>query len=324
MANEKDNGLRDELFTAKKNGYDRISIEERVQIEDYSRGYMDFLNKARMEREAVRYAVALAEEQGFSEYVSGEALEPGSKVYFNNRGKMVAFAVIGKESPEKGINITAAHIDSPRLDLKPNPLYEDSSLAYFKTHYYGGIKKYQWTAIPLALHGVVVKANGESVKVNVGEDDNDPQFCVTDLLPHLAQDQMKQTMSEGIKGEQLNILIGSRPFSKDEGSDKVKLNIIKILNEKYGITEGDFLSAELELVPAFKARDIGFDRSLIGAYGHDDRICAWTAFEALITAKPTKRTQLVVLVDKEETGSDGVSGMQGQFFEMLEIVRQMA
>ena len=315
MANEKDNGLRDELFTAKKNGYDRISIEERVQIEDYSRGYMDFLNKARMEREAVRYAVALAEEQGFSEYVSGEALEPGSKVYFNNRGKSLILAVVGEKSLEEGCVIAGAHVDSPRLDLKQHPLYENEEMAFFRTHYYGGIKKYQWVTIPLALHGTVALKSGELVHVAIGHEPEDPKFVITDLLPHLAQDQMKKTMAEGITGEGLNILIGSVPYD-DDGSDRVKLAVMSILHDQYGIREEDFMSAELAAVPAFPVDEIGFDRSLIGGYGHDDRVCAYAELKAILDLKETPvRTCICILADKEEIGSDGVTGMQSAAFE---------
>ena len=222
--------------------------------------------------------------------------------------------MIGTDPLESGIRLSAAHIDSPRLDLKQCPLYEDSELALFKTHYYGGIKKYQWTVLPLALHGVIVKKDGTSVPVTVGEDENDPIFCVTDLLPHLAQEQVKRTLGQGIKGEELNILIGSRPFRSDEGSDLVKLRIMQILNEKYGITEADFLSAELEAVPAGKARDLGFDRSMIGAYGHDDRVCAYPALAALLAAEHPQHTAVLILTDKEEIGSEGNTGLCSSYF----------
>ena len=309
------NEMKKELFYEPKHAMETVDETVVKAADDFCEGYKKYLDFAKIERESVEFFVAEAEKRGYTEFDNTKKYNAGDKVYFNNRGKAIILCVMGKKSIAEGVKISAAHIDSPRLDLKPNPLYEDSGLAYFKTHYYGGIKKYQWTAIPLALHGVVVKANGESVKVNVGEDDNDPQFCVTDLLPHLAQNQMKQTMSEGIQGEQLNILIGSRPFSKDEGSEKIKLNIIKILNEKYGITEGDFLSAELELVPAFKARDIGFDRSLIGAYGHDDKVCAYPAAEAIFDIESPEYTCLTVLTDKEEIGSDGNTGLNSSYMK---------
>lgn len=309
------NEMKKELFYEPKHAMEIIDEAVVKAADDFCEGYKAYLDFAKIERESVEFFVAEAEKRGYTEFQSTKKYNAGDKVYLNNRKKAIILCVIGKKPICEGVKISAAHIDSPRLDLKPNPLYEDSSLAYFKTHYYGGIKKYQWTAIPLALHGVVIKANGESVKVNVGEDEGDPQFCVTDLLPHLAQDQMKQTMSDGIKGEQLNILIGSRPFSKDEGADKVKLNIIKILNEKYGITENDFLSAELELVPAFKARDIGFDRSMIGAYGHDDKVCAYPAAQAIFNIENPEYTCLTVLTDKEEIGSDGNTGLNSSYMK---------
>ncbi len=309
------NEMKKELFYEPKHVMETVDETVVKAADDFCEGYKAYLDEAKIERESVDFFVKEAEKRGYTEFDNTKKYNAGDKVYYNNRGKAIILCVMGKKSIAEGVKISAAHIDSPRLDLKPNPLYEDSSLAYFKTHYYGGIKKYQWTAIPLALHGVVVKANGESVKVTIGEDDNDPQFVVTDLLPHLAQDQMKQTMSEGIKGEQLNILIGSRPFSKDEGSEKVKLNIIKILNEKYGITEGDFLSAELELVPAFKARDIGLDRSLIGAYGHDDKVCAYPAAQAIFNVENPEYTCLTVLTDKEEIGSDGNTGLNSSYMK---------
>ena len=309
------NDMKKELFYEPKHAMEMVDDAVVKAADDFCEGYKKYLDEAKIERETVDFFVKEAEARGYTEFDRTKKYVAGDKVYYNNRGKAIILCVFGKKSIADGVKISAAHIDSPRLDLKPNPLYEDSSLAFFKTHYYGGIKKYQWTAIPLALHGVVVKANGESVKVCIGEDDNDPQFVITDLLPHLANDQMKQIMSDGIKGEQLNILIGSRPFSKDEGADKVKLNIMKILNEKYGIVEGDFLSAELELVPAFKARDIGLDRSLIGAYGHDDKVCAYPAAQAIFDVVEPEYTCLTVLADKEETGSDGNTGLHSSYMK---------
>lgn len=260
--------------------------------------------------------MAIAKKAGYTEFQAGKKYKPGDRVYYNNRGKAIILAIFGKESIEKGVNILAAHIDSPRMDLKQNPLYEDAEMAYFKTHYYGGIKKYQWTTVPLALHGVIVKKDGSVIEVKIGEDDKDPVFVVTDLLPHLAQDQMKRPASEIVKGEELNILIGSRPFKDDKASELVKLNIMNILFEKYGIIEEDFLSAELEAVPVYKARDIGFDRSMVGAYGQDDRVCSYTALMATIDTKgiPSK-TVVTVLTDKEETGSDGSTGLQSSYLE---------
>lgn len=315
MSENKLQELKDGLFYEPKHAMEIIDGETVKQADEFCEGYKSYLDEAKIERESVEYFVREAEKRGYTEFDNRKKYSAGDKVYYNNRGKSLILCVIGKKSVGEGVKISAAHIDSPRLDLKPNPLYEDTNLALFKTHYYGGIKKYQWTAIPLALHGVVVKANGERVKVRIGEDEGDPQFVVTDLLPHLAQEQMKQTMAEGIKGENLNILIGSRPFSKDEGGEKVKLNIMKILNEKYGIVESDFLSAELEAVPAYKARDIGFDRSLIGAYGHDDKVCAYPAAQAIFSVENPEYTCLTVLTDKEEIGSDGNTGLNSSYMK---------
>ena len=313
MANYEE--LRKELLFAPKNGYDRISEEDLAAMEPYCKEYMDFISACKMEREAVDWTIAEAEKAGFRAYRPGMELKPGDRVYGNNSGKSVIFAVIGSESLNNGTHICAAHIDSPRLDLKPNPLYEDAEMAYFKTHYYGGIKKYQWTTTPLAIHGVVAKKDGTVVKVTVGEDPADPIFCVTDLLIHLAADQMKKTLAEGVTGENLNILLGSRPLKDDEGADRIKFAVLCLLHEKYGLTEDDFLSAELTMVPAGPARDVGFDRSLIAAYGHDDRVCAYAAFKPLLTLGTPKKTAVCVLADKEEIGSVGISGMQGQYFE---------
>lgn len=306
--------MRKELFYEKKNGYDLIDGEERMAIEDYSKEYMAFLNNARTEREAVKLAVEQAETLGFVEYERGMELKPGSKIYRNNRGKALMLAVMGEEPLDKGCVIAGAHVDSPRLDLKQNPLFESDELAFFKTHYYGGIKKYQWVTIPLELHGVVALKNGDVVDVTIGREADEPQFVITDLLPHLAQDQMKKKMSEGIPAENLNIIIGSVPYA-DEGKDRVKLAIMSILNDRYGIVEEDFLSAELTAVPAFEVREIGLDRSLIGGYGHDDRVCAFAELKALFDADKPNKTCVCILADKEETGSDGVSGMQSRAFE---------
>lgn len=307
--------IRDELFYKQKNGYDTMSTQQRIDMEDYCRGYMAFLNKARTEREAVKIAIEMAEDKGFVEYVDGMKLSPGDKVYCNNRSKALMLAVIGSKSLEEGCVIAGAHVDSPRIDLKQNPLYESDELAYFKTHYYGGIKKYQWVTIPLELHGVVALKNGETIDVSIGRDPSDPQFVITDLLPHLGKEQMRKTMEEGITGEGLNILIGSIPYA-DEGSDRVKLAVMSILNDRYGIVEEDFLSAELTAVPAFEVREIGLDRSLIGGYGHDDRVCAYAELKAILDLdEAPEKTAVCILADKEETGSDGVSGMQSSAFE---------
>lgn len=307
--------IRDELFYKQKNGYDTMSTQQRIDMEDYCRGYMAFLNEARTEREAVKIAIEMAEDKGFVEYVDGMKLTPGDKVYCNNRSKALMLAVIGRKSLEEGCVIAGAHVDSPRIDLKQNPLYESDELAYFKTHYYGGIKKYQWVTIPLELHGVVALKNGETIDVSIGHDPSDPQFVITDLLPHLGKEQMRKTMEEGITGEGLNILIGSIPYA-DEGSDRVKLAVMSILNDRYGIVEEDFLSAELTAVPAFEVREIGLDRSLIGGYGHDDRVCAYAELKAILELdEAPEKTAVCILADKEETGSDGVSGMQSSAFE---------
>ena len=307
--------IRDELFYKQKNGYDTMSTQQRIDMEDYCRGYMAFLNEARTEREAVKIAIEMAEDKGFVEYVDGMKLSPGDKVYCNNRSKALMLAVIGSKSLEEGCVIAGAHVDSPRIDLKQNPLYESDELAYFKTHYYGGIKNYQWVTIPLEMHGVVALKNGEMIDVSIGHDPSDPQFVITDLLPHLGKEQMRKTMEEGITGEGLNILIGSIPYA-DEGSDRVKLAVMSILNDRYGIVEEDFLSAELTAVPAFEVREIGLDRSLIGGYGHDDRVCAYAELKAILDLdEAPEKTAVCILADKEETGSDGVSGMQSSAFE---------
>lgn len=312
---EETKALREKLLRAPKNGYDRISAEDRAEMERYCKDYMKFIDAAKTEREAVSVTVAAAEDAGFVPLVPGMQLKPGDRVYRNNRGKSAFFAVIGSKNLDEGAQIVASHIDSPRLDLKPNPLYEDAEMAYFKTHYYGGIKKYQWTTVPLSIHGVVSKRDGSVVTVRIGDDDADPCFCVTDLLVHLSADQMKKTLAEGVTGEALNILLGSEPIADDDGSDRVKLAVMQLIFDRYGITEDDFLCAELTMVPAGKAREIGFDRSLIGAYGHDDRVCAYASFEPLLKLDVPAHTAVCVLADKEEIGSVGISGMQSEAFE---------
>ncbi|MDE5764813.1 MAG: aminopeptidase [Ruminococcus sp.] len=307
--------LKEKLFMKRENGYKRVDTAEEEKIFSFAEDYKKFLDSAKTEREAVIEAVKLLESNGFVEYKKGMELKAGDRIYRNNRGKAVIMAVIGTAPICQGVRLCAAHIDSPRLDLKQNPLYEDSELALFKTHYYGGIKKYQWTTVPLSLHGVILKADGTSVSVNIGENENDPVFCVTDLLPHLATEQMTRTAGKIIRGEDLNLLIGSIPFRDDETSEAVKLNIMNILFEKYGITESDFISAELEAVPAFKARDIGFDRSLIGGYGHDDRCCAYPALRASLECNMPVHTAVTVLTDKEETGSDGNTGLCSSYLK---------
>ena len=306
--------LRNSLLAAPKNGYSRITAEQREEMNAYAQRYMAFMDAAKTEREATAWAVAEAEKLGFKPFVPGMAANPGDKIYYNCRGKAIALAVIGTESLVKGVNICAAHVDSPRMDIKPNPLYEDSEIAYLKTHYYGGIKKYQWPTIPLALHGIVCRKDGSSVNITIGEDDSDPILMISDLLPHLAADQMQKTAGKVIEGEQLNIIMGTEPL-EGEGSDMVKLAVMKFLNEKYGIIEEDFLSAELVIVPAGKAREVGLDRSLIAAYGHDDRVCAYAELEALFTIPTPAKTAVCILADKEEIGSVGISGMKSHYFE---------
>ena len=314
--------LKEKLLIKKESGVKRADAQEIAKADEFCEDYKEFLDRAKTEREAVAYAIKIAKKNGFTEYSCGERYKAGDKVFVNNRNKAVMLAVIGKKGVKRGVRLGIAHIDSPRLDLKPNPLYEANDMALFKTHYYGGIKKYQWTAIPLALHGVVALKDGSTVTVNIGEKPGEPCFCVTDLLPHLAAEQMSKTMVKGFTGEDLNILVGSRPFNNDSESEQVKLNVLAILNEKYGITESDFLSADLEMVPAFKAVDIGFDKSMIGSYGHDDRVCAYPALMAAIDVKTPEQTVITVLTDKEEIGSDGNTGMKSLY--MYDFIADLA
>lgn len=308
--------LKETLFLKRRNAYAAMSEEALGKADAFGADYRRFLDAAKTEREACAEAVRLAEEKGFRAYEKGKAYQGGDKIYLNNRGKSLILAVIGSEPLENGVNLVAAHIDSPRLDLKQNPLYESEELGYFKTHYYGGIKKYQWPTTPLALHGVICKKDGTAVTVRLGEDEGDPVFVVTDLLPHLAEEQYKRPAAKLIKGEELNILIGSKPFRDEETSEAVKLHLLCLLNEKYGITEEDFLSAELECVPAFKAKEIGFDRSMIGSYGQDDRVCAYTSLRAILDLSETpRRTAVTILTDKEEIGSEGNTGLKSAYLE---------
>ena len=306
---------RKELLNEKKSGWLETDSEKFGKIFEFCNGYMEFLNRSKIEREFAANARKLAEENGFKDINTQENLKPGDKVYFVNREKSVYLAVIGEQKLENGLHIVGAHIDSPRLDLKPNPLYEDGELAYFNTHYYGGIKKYQWTTIPLSIHGVMIKANGEKIIINIGEDENDPIFTITDLLPHLAKDQEAKRLREAIEGENLDLLVGSIPILDDDSKQKVKLNILKILNEKYGITEEDFVSSELELVPAFKARSLGFDYGMVAAYGQDDKVCSYTALKALMEIERPQKTAICILSDKEEIGSMGNTGMESHVFD---------
>ena len=315
MAEEQSKGqkLAEELLRKPKN-LGEFDPELLGKASEFCEGYKRFLcNKT--EREVVDYSIPILKEHGYTEFEMGRKYGPGDKFYYNNRGKALIMVTVGKRPVADGLRFGVSHIDSPRLDFKPNPLFEDTEMAYFKTHYYGGIKKYQWTTIPLSLHGVVKKCDGTSVKVCIGEDEGDPLFCITDLLPHLARAQMEKPASKVVEGEQLNILIGCWPFADEKVSEKVKLNVMAMLNEKYGITESDFLSAELCAVPAYKPHDYGLDRSMIGAYGQDDSVCAYASFMAELDAKDPEFTTMTVFADKEETGSDGNTGMASLFLK---------
>lgn len=318
--------LQEKLFNRKENGWENISEEEKNEVFKFSKGYIEFLNKSKTEREIVKNATKMAIEHGYKELNEYDQLKAGDKVYFVNRGKNLFLAVIGQENIESGLNIVGAHADSPRLDLKPNPLYEDNGFAYFKTHYYGGIKKYQWTTIPLSMHGVISKTNGEKIEINIGENEEDPIFTITDLLPHLAKEQMQKKLQEGIEGENLDILIGSIPYKDEKVSEKVKLNILDLLNKKYGITENDFLSAEIEMVPALKCRSLGFDESLVVGYGQDDKVCVYTSLTAILDVENPKRTAVCLFSDKEEIGSMGNTGMESHVFDTFisEILNKMS
>ncbi len=309
--------LEKRLFNKKENGWQYVDDEEKGKIFNLSKKYIDFLNIAKTEREFIKEARKIADVNGYRDIMEFQTLKPGDKVYFINRDKSMYLAIIGEETIENGLHIIGSHVDSPRLDLKPNPLYEDTDLAYFKTHYYGGIKKYQWTTIPLSMHGVIVKTNGERVEINIGEDENDPIFTITDLLPHLAMEQMEKKLKEGVEGENLNLLIGSIPYNDKNATEKVKLNILNILNEKYGITEIDLNSSEIELVPAFKARSLGLDESMVAAYGQDDKVCAYTSLIAMMELENVKNTAVCILSDKEEIGSMGNTGMESHMFDFF-------
>ena len=319
MSEKKSKGQEryDELAYEKKNYFTVASKEERKAIFDYAEGYKTFLDNAKTEREACEVAVKMAKDAGFTEYKFGDKLSAGDKKYFVNRGKsVVVFRVGTKNLDEDGFRLIASHIDAPRVDIKQNPLYEEAGLCFLKTHYYGGIKKYQWTTIPLALHGVVVLKNGKKVEIKVGEDPADPVFYIDDLLPHLGAEQMAKGGAKIIEGEQLNVVVGSMPYDDEKVEKKIKLTVLNILNEKYGMCEEDFISAELSAVPAYPARDIGFDRALIGAYGHDDRVCAYPALTAVLNNE-SEHTVVAMLVDKEEIGSEGNTGMQSKIYSDL-------
>ena len=306
--------LKKKLFSKKINAWEKIPIEKKEEIYSFNKDYMKFISENKTERECVKAFKKILKDNGFKNIDDLNSVKPGDKVYYINREKSIYASIIGNEQLEKGFNIVAAHIDSPRLDLKPNPLYETEELAMFKTHYYGGIKKYQWVNIPLSMHGVIIKSNNEKIEIKIGENEEDPIFTIADLLPHLASKQEKKTLENGIEGEDLNILVGSIPYNGNV-DEKVKMNILDILNQKYGITEEDFVSAEIEFVPAMKAKDLGFDRSLIAGYGQDDRVCAYTALKALLELKNPKKTVVCILADKEEVGSMGNTGMYSKTFD---------
>ena len=311
--------LNEKYMYSYSNAWEKSSEDDKKAAFDFCEEYKKVLNAAKTEREFAAYAENMALAKGFirieDALASGKKLKAGDKVYQLNRGKSVLLAVVGKNPIEQGVNVTGAHIDSPRLDLKQNPLYEDTDMALLKTHYYGGIKKYQWVTVPMALHGVVIRKDGTKVQVSIGEDESDPVFTITDLLPHLAQDQMQKKATEVIAGEGLNLLIGSIPFNDEKAKDKVKLNIMNLLNQKYGIIEEDFQSAEIEIVPAHKAKDVGIDRSMIGGYGQDDRVCAYPSLKAITELDIPERTAVCILSDKEEIGSTGNTGAESSILE---------
>lgn len=312
--------MEENLFYNKKTFYQTFGEKEVAEAQAYSKDYMKYLDGAKTEREAVILSIDMAKKQGFEEFTFGKKLKTGGKYYYNNHGKNLFLFTIGTESPANGIRIAASHIDSPRLDLKQCPLYEESGMSFLKTHYYGGIRKYQWLATPLALHGVVVKEDGTVLNVTIGEDDCDPLLYINDLLPHLSHEDDKKPMGDAVPAEKLNVLVGTQPLG--EGETPIKYHVLKLLNEKYGINEEDFMSAELCLVPAMKARDIGLDRSLIGSYGHDDRVCSYPALTAIFDQKDNSHTLMCVLADKEEIGSEGNSGMQADV--ILDLINEIA
>ena len=309
--------LKQQLFYETKHLSKMLTQEQKKKAASFCEGYKTFLQTCKTERETVRFIVEVAKAKNFKPFEVGGSYQPGDRLYYVNRNKAILLITVGKQGLESGINIVASHIDSPRIDLKPRPLYEESEIAYFKTHYYGGIKKYQWPTLPLALHGKIIKTGGEQLDLELGEKDDDPVFCITDLLPHLADKQIKKPMSSAIEGENLNLIVGSLPHcsSEEEGSDLIKLGTLKHLNEAYGLTEKDLINSELSLVPALKPRDVGFDRSLVGAYGQDDRVCAYASLMAHLDQEMPNHTALTVFADKEETGSEGNTGLDSFFLE---------
>lgn len=314
MSNE-GKALKEKLFNLKKSGWEKLSDEELSEIFKFADEYMYYLNSSKTEKEIVQNSKEILLKNGFVDVEEKENLQPGDKVFYVNHGRSLYVAVIGEEPLTDGMRVVAAHGDSPRIDLKQNPFYEDGELAMLKTHYYGGIKKYQWTNIPLSMHGTVVKPNGEKVEICIGEREEDPIFTISDLLPHLAGEQMERKLKDGVQGEELNILMGSIPYEDDTVSERVKLNVLNLLNEKYGITEVDFVSSEIEFVPAFKAKSLGLDYSMVGAYGQDDKVCCYTALRGILNVEHPRKTAVCILTDKEEVGFNGVTGMCTMIFE---------
>lgn len=311
---EKTQTLKEKLFKSKKSGWE--TLKDNKDIFDYAQNYINFINEAKTERECVKKITEILDKHGFQNIENTTSLKAGDKVYYINRYKNIYAAVIGSNDLSNGFNIVGAHIDSPRLDLKPNPLYEDNELALLKTHYYGGIKKYQWVNIPLSMHGVIINKNNEKIEINIGEKEGEPIFTIADLLPHLSSKQENKKLNDAISGEDLNILVGSIPFNTEEEiTEKVKLNILNLLNQKYGIIENDFVSSEIEFVPAMKANSLGLDESLVAGYGQDDRVCAYTSLTALLQVEKPARTAICLLADKEEIGSMGNTGMSSRVFE---------
>lgn len=309
--------LKEKLFNTKKNGWEHLSDEELKNIFQFADEYMYYLNNSKTEKEIVKSSKEILLKNGFIDISERENLKPGDKVFFVNKDRALYSAVIGEDNLEEGLKIVAAHADSPRIDLKQNPLYEDSELGMLKTHYYGGLKKYQWTNIPLSMHGTIVKPDGEKITICIGEKEEDPIFTISDLLPHLAGEQMDRKLKEGVQGEELNILAGSIPYDTEEVTERVKLNILKLLNDKYGIKEIDFTSSEIEFVPAFKAKSLGFDYSMVAGYGQDDKVCCYTALRAMLNIDKPRKTAVCVLIDKEEIGFEGVTGMYSRMFEIF-------
>ena len=315
MENNEAQLLKNKLFNSQKTGWEGMSQDVKNAVYKFADEYMNYLNSSKTEKEIVENSKEILEKNGFVDLNEKSEINPGDKVYFINRARTLYSAVIGEDALENGIRMVAAHGDSPRIDLKPKPLYEDSGLGLFKTHYYGGIKKYQWTNIPLSMHATFVKANGEKISVNIGEEENDPIFTISDLLPHLASAQMERKLKEGVQGEELNIVAGSIPYDDEKVTEKIKLNLLKLLNDKYGIREVDFTSSEIEFVPAFKAKSLGLDSSMVAGYGQDDKVCCYTALRGILDIGTPKNTAVCVLTDKEEIGFCGVTGMESRTFE---------